>query len=200
MVTPRDEQIAEAIVRLGAMTTDQVARAFFEGASALPSAQRRLRALEQENRVRRSYALSRSKGSSVWLAPRFQGVDVKGRLLVSDIWVALDKPIVFVPGFTLGSVRADAIFELAGVPFLLEVARSRKDIAQRLERYDTAWREFRWRRTFKTFPHLLLVVPEGKDIDRAFQIPSPPKTVCTTANASKALNRVLPTLLSNGGQ
>lgn len=186
MLTPRDERIAQDIVRIGALTTSQVARAHFPRmASSQRMAQRRLLALREAKRLDRR---AQVRGDYVWLPARSRMGDIDHRLMIAQAWVELSTPRDFWTEYTLGPLRADALFWLGSRAFLLEVERSHNDLARKLARYTDAWRDKAlWREQFAEFPYLLLIVPSPAHVERAAAMPSPPKTVCTIGSLARSL-------------
>ena len=177
MTTLRDEAIVDLVALLGAMTTGQIERALFAGRYSRRTAQRRLRALREARRL--TAVGHRAMGDFVWTPAKRRYGDLEHRIAVSQVYCDLGCPHEWTGEFVLGQLRADALFWLAGRPWLLEVERSHNDLGRKLEAYRNVWQGREWRDLFAEFPRILLVVPSPAHIARAEALPSPPKVVCT---------------------
>ena len=186
MLTARDEMIAEDVIRLGALTTGMVARAYWPHMrSGHQMAQRRLLALYRARRLDRR---AQVRADYVWVPPRSHRGDLEHALVVAQAWVELGCPKEFWTEHALGSFRADALFRMGATPYFLEVERSHNDLRTKMAKYMDTWRDRSvWSEQFALFPGLLLVVPSPAHVERAQALKGPPKHVCTLGGIPKAL-------------
>lgn len=186
-LTLRDEEIVDTIARLGALTTRQVARAHFPRLrSSRRLAQARMRALWLAGRVGRT--VSERQGDYVWTPAKRHYGDLAHRLAVSQVWCDAGFPSEWECEFTIGDVRADALFWIAGKPWLLEVERSSRDLAGKMQAYTALLRGHReWRAMWSEFPKILLVVNTPLRVQAAEALASPPKVVCTPGGVQRVM-------------